>query len=95
MFPFTRENSMKAQVNVKDGKSTAILGSDVGGATESQKAALERAIEMFWALSVGDEFAVNGHPGSTPKNKIDGRVESKRVSVDLASGTNLYTINVK
>ena len=85
---------MKAQVNVKDGDHSAILGSTVQGSTEPQKEALAEAKELFWSLSVGDQLRVSGYPGSSPKNKIEGSIKSKRVSVDLGAETILYTINV-
>jgi hypothetical protein len=86
---------MKAQVNVKHGDHSEILGSTVQGATEPQKFALPEAKELFRSLSVGDKLRVSGYPGSSPKNKIEGSVESKEASVDLAAQTFLYTINVK
>jgi hypothetical protein len=56
---------------------------------------LAEAKELFQLLIVGDHFRVSGHPGSSPKNKIEGRVEGKRVSIDLAFQTFHYAIHVK
>jgi len=86
---------MKAQVVAKNGTASVTLGSDVQGATDPQKVALSDAKELFRALNIGDQLAVNGYPGSSPRNKIDGRVASKRVSIDLGASTTLYTIQVK
>jgi hypothetical protein len=87
---------MKEQVDVnKIGGHSAILGSTVQGATDPQKEALEDAKELFRSLSIGDQLRVSGYPGGSPKNKIEGRVHGKEVSVDLAAQTFLYTIHVK